>query len=415
MARVGARVLPTRVLPALLVLAASAAAQDWPQWRGPNRDGIAPGFVAPASWPHTLRKGWQIPAGAGHSSPVVAGERVFVFFREGEEEVVAAFDLASGRPVWRQSYPAPYSMNPAAFSHGKGPKSTPLVHEARLYTLGIGGVLSCFESGSGRLVWRKEFSKEFRETSPLYGAALSPAIEGDLLFAHVGGPGDGAFTAFGAKTGAVRWAAKGDGPAYASPVVATLAGTRQVVTQTQNHVAGFAAETGQRLWALPLTTDYDQNTVTPVVDGDRVIYSGLDKGVHAVRIVRRGPAFSVEPSWDNPEVSLYLSSPVLAGGRLCGLSHRKKGQFFCLDAATGRTLWLSDGRQGDNAALVAAGDHLLFLTTEARLVVARRDTPAFAPVATYTVADSPTWAHPALAGRALIVRDALRLALWRLE
>lgn len=405
-----------RRLAALLWLAASSgAAQDWPQWRGPNRDGIATGFSAPAAWPSALRKGWQVSAGSGHSSPVVAGGRVYLFYREGDAEAVSALDLASGREMWRQSYPAPYSINPAAFAHGKGPKSTPVVLGGRLYTFGIGGILSSFDAATGRLVWRKEFSREFRASSPLYGAASSPALDAGLLLAHVGGHDEGALTAFDAGSGAVRWSSKGDGPAYASPVIATLAGTRQVVTQTQSHVVGLAAASGERLWAIPFTTEYDQNAVTPVVDGDVVIYSGLDKGVQAVRIVRSGDGFSAQPTWHNTEVSLYLSSPVLTGGRLYGISQRKKGQFFALDARDGRTLWLSEGRQGESATVVAAGQHLLFLTTEGRLVVVRADAASFAPVVTYTVAESPTWAQPALTGRALLVKDALHLALWRLE
>lgn len=395
--------------------AASVAAQDWPQWRGPSRDGVATGFSAPAAWPGALRKVWQVSAGAGHSSPVVVGERVYLFHRQGDEEVVSALDLGSGREIWRHGYPAPYSVNSAAFAHGKGPRSTPVVDGGHVYTIGVGGILSCLDAASGRLVWRKDFAKEFRASSPLYGTSVSPAVDGGLLLVHVGGHDDGAFMALDAGSGAVRWSAKGDGPAYTSPVIATLAGTRQVVTQTQSHVVGLAAASGERLWAIPFTTDYDQNAVTPVVDGDLVIYSGLDKGVQAARIVRSANAWSAQPAWHNTEVSLYLSSPVLAGGRLYGISHRQKGQFFALDPRSGRTLWLSEGRQGESAAVVALGRHLLLLTTEGRLVVAPADAASFKPVVTYKVADSPTWAHPALTGRGLLVKDALNLALWRLE
>lgn len=400
----------------LLCLCASlAAAQDWPQWRGPNRDGVAAGFEAPAAWPRALRRVWQVSAGSGHSSPIVAAGRVYLFLREGDEEVLVARDLASGREIWHQGYPVPYSMNLAATAHGKGPKSTPVVSGGRVYTLGISGILSCFDSAGGRLVWRKEFSKEFRATSPDYGAAASPAVDAGLLLAPVGGRDDGAFTAFDADTGAVRWTTRGDGPAYASPVVATLAGTRQVVTQTQSHVVGIAAASGERLWEIPFATPYDQNAVTPVVDGDLVIYSGLEKGVDAVRIARAGGGFAAQPAWHNSDVSSYLASPVSAGGRLYGFSHRNKGQFFALDPRNGRTLWLSQGRQGESATAAAAGEQVLFLTTEGRLYVVRADAASFAPVASYTVAESPIWAQPALAGRALVVKDALSLALWRLE
>jgi outer membrane protein assembly factor BamB len=399
---------------ALLLVGGASAAQEWPQWRGPGRDGRVAGPV-PLSWPRALKPGWKVPVGIGYSSPVVSGRRVFAFAREGENEVASSFDLGSGKVVWRQAYPAPYTVNPAAASHGPGPKSTPAVHGGRLYTLGIGGTLSCFEAESGRVIWRKDFKGQFRDSAPAFGAAMSPAVLDGLLLAHVGGQDDGALTAFDAATGTVRWAWKGDGPGYASPVAADLGGVRQVVTQTQKQLVGLSLATGELLWSLPFTTPYEQNAVTPVVRGQTVIYSGISRGLHAVRIARRGAGWAAEPAWDTEEVSLYMSSPVLDGGLLFGHSHRQKGQFFCVDAATGKTLWLSPGRQGDNAAVLAARDVLLLLTTEGELIVAKKDARAFAPVASYTVADSATWAHPALVGSTLLVKDTESLVQWRIE
>ena len=400
----------------VLVLSAPAVlAQEWPQWRGPGRDGrIAPGTL-PLSWPKVLKAGWKVPIGIGYSSPVVAGQRVFTFARNGENEVAESLDLATGKVLWAQSYAAPYNLNPAARSHGKGPKSTPVVEAGRLYTLGLSGILSAFDAASGRPLWRKDFSGQFREGAPTFGAAMSPAVADGLLLAHVGGEGDGALTAFDAATGAVRWAWKGDGPAYASPVVAAIGGVRQVVTQTQKQVVGLSLAKGELLWSLPFTTPYEQNAVTPVISGDTVVYSGLDQGLNAVRIVRKGTGWAAEPAWKTSEVSLYMSSPVLDGGRLYGFSHRNKGQYFAVDAATGKTVWLSEGRQGDNAAVLAGRDVLLILTTDGELVVAKKDAPTFAPIATYTVAQSATWAHPALVGSTLLVKDAETLAQWKVQ
>lgn len=398
----------------LAAVAGTAAAQDWPQWRGPARDGRVPGAL-PLSWPKALTRGWKVPVGTGYSSPVVSGQQVFTFARQDGDEVAASFDLASGKLVWRQAYPAPYTVNPAAASHGPGPKSTPIVHGGRLHTLGIGGTLSCFDAATGRVLWRKDFKGQFRDSAPVFGAAMSPAVADGLLLAHVGGQGDGALTAFDAGTGAVRWTWKGDGPGYASPVVAELGGVRQVITQTQKQLVGLSLAGGALLWSVPFTTDYEQNAVTPVVSGDLVVYSGLGRGLHAVRIARTGAAWSVQPTWDTDEVSLYMSSPVLDGGLLFGLSHKNKGQFFCVDAGTGKTLWTSPGRQADNAAVLAGRDTLLLLTSDGELIVAKRNATAFAPVATYTVADSATWAHPALVGKTLLIKDAETLAQWRIE
>lgn len=407
--------MPRAAIPLVLLAAAGAsalAAADWPQWRGPARDGRAT-IPARAAFPEALTTAWNVPVGEGHASPVVVGDRVFAFAREGEQEVAQALDLATGRRLWRQSYPAPYTMNPAATGHGKGPKSTPAVAGGRLFTFGIGGILSALDASTGRLLWRQDLSSRFPETAPLYGVAQSPVVDGDRVIVHVGGPGRGALTAFDATSGAVRWEWSGDGPGYASPVVADVAGTRQVVTFSESLLVGVAAETGALLWKLPFTTPWVQNAVTPLVLGDTVVYSGLDHPVRAARVVRKGGGFAIEPAWESGEVSAYMSTPVAAGGRIFGLSQRKRGQLYCLDAASGRVLWLSEGRQGENAALVAAGGSLFVLTTEAELLVLPQNSTAFAATRRYRVAESPTWAHPVVTPDGVLVKDRTSLAYWR--
>jgi outer membrane protein assembly factor BamB len=397
-----------------LALMAGTAWADWPQWRGPARDGRAD-LAARASWPQALKPGWKASVGLGYASPVVAGDRAYVFAREGDDEVASAYDLASGRRLWRQPYRAPYTMNPAATSHGPGPKSTPAVGGGRLFTFGISGTLSCFDAASGKLVWRRTFADQHKHTSPDFGTAQSPLLDQDRLVIHVGGDGDGALLSLDASTGATRWALKGYGPAYASPVLAELDGVRQYVLQTQSHLMGVDASRGEALWTLPFTTSYEQNAVTAVVTGGLVVYSGLDRGIHAIRPRRQAGRWTAEEVWRNDELAMYMSSPVVDGKRLFGFSHRKKGEFFCLDVETGRTLWLSEGRQGDNAALVAVGRDLLLLKDDAELLVVRMGADAFAPVATYTVAQSPTWAHPVPTARGVLVKDQDSLALLRLE
>lgn len=394
---------------------ADAAPVEWPQWRGPARDGRVPGLAARTSWPEALTPGWKVTVGAGHSSPIVAGGRVYQFSREGEDEVVRAIELASGKVLWRQAYAAPYQMNSAATSHGKGPKATPVLAEGRLITFGISGVLSAWDAASGRLLWRKSFETGHRATSPLYGAAMSPVVEGGRVIAHVGGHDDGALVALDAATGSPAWSWKGDGPGYASPVVATLGGVRQVVTQSQNALVGIAADTGTLLWRVALRTPWDQNSVTPIVSGDRVLYSGLDAPLTAVRPVRKATAWSAETVWTSPDVACYLSTPVLEGGRVYGLSHRKKGQWFAVDAATGKTLWLSEGRAAENAAVLAGAGALFLLDTEGSLTVAAADATAFRPLRKWKVAASATWAHPVVLDGGVLVKDVDTLAFLRMK
>src|SRR3982750_773203 len=180
-----------------------AASTDWPQWRGPTRDGSV-GAALPTQWPDALKKRWEAPVGAGHASPVVSGNRVVVIAREGDQEIVRALDVGSGKEIWRAAYPAPFVVNPAAQLHGPGPKSTPAIADGRVFTLGIGGILSAFDLASGKLLWRVPAPAVL----PQYGTATSPLIDpadGTSVIVHVGGHDKGALTSFDAATGKPRW------------------------------------------------------------------------------------------------------------------------------------------------------------------------------------------------------------------
>jgi outer membrane protein assembly factor BamB len=392
----------------VICLIVPAWAEDWSQWRGPHRDGSGSAISEPKLWPEQLKRRWQVKVGEGHSSPVVAGGRIYIHARQDDREVVQCLRPENGQVIWQESYAAPYTMNPAATRHGKGVKSTPVVEGDRIYTFGISGILSSFDAGTGKPQWRKEFG------SPAFGVAMSPVVDRGLLIAHVGTKGNGALTAFDAQTGAEKWSWKGDGPAYASPIVVDLGGTRQVVTQSENNIVGVSAASGQLLWRMPFTTPYEQNIVTPVLYHDTLIFSGLNNSTFAVKLVKRGAEWSTQTLWENKDTAMYMNSPVLSGDLLFGMAARNKGQFFCLDPRNGATLWTSEGRQADNAAIVDAGPVLLILTTNGELIVARKSAKAFEVVRKYTVADSPTWAHPVVAGNGILIKDSTTLALWTL-
>lgn len=380
--------------------------RDWPQWRGPNRDAVAGVVLSAPSWPEKLKLKWKVNVGEGHSSPVTANGKIYLHTRLGDREVVWCLKPDDGEVSWQQDYAAPYTVNPAAAGHGMGVRSTPVVADGRICTFGISGALSCFNAQSGKPLWRKEFG------APAFGTAMSPMVDNGLLIAHVGTAGGGALTAFDPQFGTEKWSWKGDGPAYASPIVATLAGTRQIITQTQQHIVGLEAATGVLLWSIPFDTPYEQNIVTPVLYQETLIFSGLGNGVMAVKVLKRGLAWSTETLWHTKDVSMYLNSPVLSGDLLFGLSHLKRGQFFCLDPRTGATLWTSSGRQGENAAMVDGGSVLLLLTDNAELIVASKSRKEFEVLRRYTVADSPTWAHPVPSVNGILIKDAKTLALW---
>jgi len=393
---------------ALLVLsgmvsgASPQSSQDWNQWRGPGRDGVGDASALPAELPAELTRVWQVPVGEGHSSPVVVGETVFLLSREGEQEIVRAVSLVDGSEAWRQTYDAPYTMNSAARSHGPGPKSTPVFADGRLFTFGITGVLSAWDAATGEPVWRRDFLDQYPENAPIWGVAMSPIVIGDTVVAHVGWDEAGALMALDAATGETRWTNEEFTPGYASPILVEIEGNSVIVTQSDKHIIAVAAAAGRTLWSIPFATDFQQNSVTPLnVDGT-LIFSGLDMDLFAVALrpvegvlMRAGAPQGQRPGvggitrwvgdevWRNEGLPLYMGSPVRVGNRMFGMSHKRAGQFICIDLETGEPVWTSRGREGENAAIIVLGDRLALLTDEARLVIIAAGADAYEPLAEY--------------------------------
>jgi outer membrane protein assembly factor BamB len=404
---------------AAIVLAAMAtpSAEQWTGWRGAARTAVSTAPM-PATLAAKAADVWSVPVGIGHASPIVDGQRVYVFARKGEQEVAQAIDLASGKSLWSAAYDQAYTMNSAATGHGKGPKSTPLLAGGRLYTLGITGVLSALDAATGKVVWRHGFDKEFGPP-PEFGTAMSPILDNGLLIAHVGGVNGGALRAFDPATGATKWSWPGtggaDSPSYATPVALVAGGVRQIVAVTKRTVAGVDAASGALLWSLPLVSPYDQNSVTPVVAGDMVIVSALDQSTFALRPTKdAGGRWTPVKVWDVKAFPMYMSSPVVVGDTLYGFTSRNKGQFFALDVKTGETRWTSPPRQTESASITAAGGRLWCLTTEGALVVLKADPSTFASVGRLDVAPSATWASPVLLGPQILVKDVEHLRLVRI-
>ncbi len=409
-----------RLVAAVALLAAvapAALAQEWSQWRGRDRDGVVHGFVAPEEWPEQLYRRWIVEVGTGHSTPVVVGDRIYVHTRnvEADAEVVRALQLSDGQVIWEDSYPVPYRMHPAGRAFGKGPVSTPLVAGGRLYTFGKGGALTSYALESGERLWQTDFGGQFAAKFPLYGAGMSPILEGNRLIVHAGGPDEGAIVALDPATGEVVWSLDGDGPSYVSPMIVSVDGQRQLVTQTDANIVGVAVDTGRLLWRIPFRTEFDQNVVTPALHGDKLILSGLNQPLFAIRLERDGDQWAPQELWSIPSASLYMSTPVLVGDRLFGMSHRRKGQFFAMDVESGEMIWTSEGREGDNASFLVLGDVLAILTDSGELMLLPPEADEFAPVRRYTVADSQTWAHPVATSGGFLIKDLSSLALWGFE
>jgi outer membrane protein assembly factor BamB len=369
---------------------------------------------SPAMWPGELKKGWSVDVGEGYSSPVAHEGRLFVHSRRDPEEIVTAIAIATGQTAWTQKYPAPVEKNPYAKQMAKGPYSTPLVVNGRVYTLGTTGILSAWNMSSGALLWRKDFSQKISTAKLFCGTAMSPLHTTAGIVVHVGDDAGGSMVAFDPATGKERWTSAVKGPGYSSPLEITVSGTPQIVTMTTRSVIGVETASGKVLWEFPFDDEWNENIVTPIATSTGVIVSGVRQGTRRLAIVKAADTWSVKEAWHTPDVAMYMSSPVLVADTLFGLSSKRKGQFVAVDPDSGKLRWATEGRNASSASVVAAGRHLLFLTTDSQLVVAPIDPAKFEEVRRYTVAESPTYAHPIVLRDRVIVRDASHVTVWLL-
>jgi len=395
----------------ILIGATFALAQDWPQWRGANRDGAVTGFTAPAAWPKQLTQKWKATVGTGDATPALVGDKLYVFARQGEEEVILCLNAADGKELWKDKYAA-QAVTGAAARH-PGPRGSPAVAEGKVVTLGVGGVVSCLDAADGKLVWRKD---EFPKVVPRFFAAVSPLIVDGMAIAHVGGPGNGALIAFDLATGNPKWKWAAEGPDYSSPVLLTVDGVKQIVTLTEKSAVGVGLADGKLLWQIPFVPQgRAYNSATPIVDGATVVFTGSARGTKAVKIEKQGDGFAAKELWSNAAVASQFSTPVLKDGLLYGLSDR--GNLFCLNVQTGQAAW-TDAIQRDRGsftALVNAGSVILALPSSSELIAFKPGDKEYAELAKIKVADTPTYAHPVLAGNRIFVRDQESVTLWTIE
>ena len=384
----------------ILVVAGLVFAQDWPQWRGPNRDGKVSGFTAPQQWPKELTQKWKTTVGLGDSTPTLVGDKLYVFARQGAEEVILCLDAGSGNEVWRNKYEAQAVIGPP--SAHPGPRSSPAVAEGKVVTLGVGGVLSCIDATTGKEVWRKD---EFPKVVPQFFTGMSPIIVDGMCIAHVGGKDNGAVIAFDLASGSQKWKWSGDGPAYASPVLMTVEGTKQIIVQTEKNIVGVAVADGKLLWqvsAPPQGRFY--NCATPIVDGQTVFYTGQGQGTKAVKVEKQGDSFVAKDLWSNAELGTGFNTPVLKNGLLFGLSNR--GNLYCLDTTkNGQTVWTDTNSHGNFGAILDAGSCLLVLPEKSGLIVFKPGDKQYEELARIKVSDTPTYAHPVISGNRIFIKD----------
>jgi len=390
----------------ILVCAAGVLAQDWPQWRGPARDGIASDFDAPGQWPAELTQKWTATVGFGDSTPALVGNRLYVSARQGDQEVTLCLNAADGEEVWKDKYTA-QAVDGAARSH-PGPRSSPAVADGKVVTLGVGGVVSCLDAANGKVVWRKD---PFPGVVPRFFAAFSPIIVDGMAIVHVGGPGKGAIIAYDLASGNEKWRWGDEGPDYGSPVLFTAAGTKQIVTPTEQSIVGINVADGKLLWKYPFPpARRSYNAATPIVGTDMIIVTGAGRGTKGLKIENQ----AAKEQWSNPDLATQFNTPVLRDGLLFGLSNQNK--LFCIDAQTGQTAWTDTGSIGSRGfgSIVCAGSCLIGLTNGSELVVFKPDRAAYTEIKRYKVSDTEIYSHPVVAGDRIFIKDQEKLTLWTL-
>jgi RNA polymerase sigma factor (sigma-70 family) len=385
------------------------AAGVWPQWRGPNRDGVVHGVPVPTKWPRALTEEWKAVVGQGVASPVVVSGKVYVFTRQNDDERVICLDLHSGKEHWRsEPCPAPYKPGPGEGTADDRPRSTPTVADGRIFTLGMTGVLSCLDAGTGKLLWRKQ------HTWVHYGGT-SPLVADSLCIVHVGDDQAGGLTGFDVRTGEVKWRyPRGGRPMSGSPILVDLIGERQLVTFLNWNAHGISVATGKQLWSVG-PGSAGQPCTTAAQYRDLIILNNDREPLRALRLEKGDKGIVAKEVWKAKGLPLYYSSPVVAGDLVFGLSTRDGGCFFCLDARSGKTCWQSAGGQGSYASILNLGGVLLFLRDRGQLLVVKPGATAFEVIAEYRVGDRPTMAHPVFLGDRILIKDDMTLRSFRIE
>jgi outer membrane protein assembly factor BamB len=382
--------------------AALAGDTDWPQYRGPNRDGVSSETGLLDQWsaggPKEL---WRTSLGRGFSGISVSGGRIYTMFAEGSDEFVVCLDAATGQEIWRKGTGSNFNDR-----FGDGPRSTPTVDGELVFALGAKGKLHALGATDGQPLWSRDLPGEFGAEIPRWGYSSAPLVDGKLLLVDVGGQGGSSIVAFDKKTGKEVWRSQNDKAGYSAPVVMTVSGRRQVVFFTGTTLVSLAPEDGTLLWRQAWKTSYDVNAATPIfIPPDKLfVSSGYDVGAAVYRVKMDGRQAEVQEVWRTREMKNKFSSSVLHEGHLYGFDEKT---FKCIDAATGETKWKFRGL--GHGSLIFADGHLVVLGDEGTLVLVEATAAAYREQGRAQIFDGKTWTVPTLSGGKLYLRDEKQL------
>lgn len=381
----------------------AAVNATWPDYRGPARDGASKERILTNWSGGKLQELWRKPVGGGWASFVIAGNLLYTIEQRRQQEVVAAYVVATGREVWTHKYAADFQESMG----GPGPRATPTWHEGKLYTMGATGEMFVLDALTGKVIWHKNILEDNGAENITWAMSASPLIVDDTVVVQPGGPSNKSIVAYNKNTGARVWGSLGDRTSYASPMLVTLAGKRQIVTITALRAVGLDAASGKLLWEYPWTTEYDINSAQPIVIGPNqvVISSGYGHGAAMLEITATG----ARKIWENKKLKNKFNSSVFLDGYIYGFD---ESIFTCIDAKTGEPTW-KGGRYGYGQVLLASG-HLVITSEQGEVVLLKADPTAHKEVAKFQAIEGRTWNVPAIADGRLFVRNGTEMAAYKI-
>ena len=371
----------------------------WIGFRGPQRDGLYRQRPILTQWPSGgLRPMWKQPVGGGFASFASAHGRAFTIEQRGSEEVVAAYDVMTGRELWTHAWKRSFGG-----SRG-GPRATPAWHDGVVYALGATGELRALADADGRQIWRTDILEDADASNLDWGMAASPLVVDDAVVVHPGGSDGNSVVAYDRRTGQRKWSALDDKASFSSPTIATIGGVRQIVVLTASRVVGLTADRGDLLWEFPWP--YVQNPPQPLILDDRVFVStSSGGGAVMIQLARDGERFTARELWRTNRMKNNFSSSVYHDGFIYGLD---ESILACIDAATGALKW-KGGRYGYGQVMLADG-HLIVVTEQGELALVRATPESHQEVVRFPALEGDTWNHPAIVDGILLVRNGNEMA-----
>jgi outer membrane protein assembly factor BamB len=404
----------------LLVLVGTLTAADWPQWLGPKRNGGTSEKVEP--WKEKPEIVWRASVGQGFSSPVVAAGRVFMHARgpdkEKEEETVVAFDAATGKELWKDTYERPAYKSVL----GTGPRAKPTVAGKRLFTLGINGLLGCYEVDTGKRLWQVDLYKQFQADLPQFAVCCSPLVIGNRVIVSIGGKGR-CVVALNVENGKVEWQALDDAASTSSAILFAggarpRGGAPDAVFMTPLRIVGLDPLDGSLRWEHPMVFQPQGTSPTPVVIGDKIVASTQAHGAVAVQVGKKDEGLAASPAWQLKEAKSYFSSGVTAGDWVVLVTNTAQpipeAYLDCLEAKTGKELWKKKVGYFHAGVIRTGDDKLLVLSDNGELTLWEIEGQGPKELAKAKVCDG-TLVTPALAEGRLYVRDGKGIACVQLK